>query len=167
MTDNNLETGFEVESILAPTDPTLRPRKDTFMPAPTSQKKYWLEWVGHTIPSTMRPGVVLPVTVTVKNTGDWLWPDKRMASPEKLDGTYAVRLSYRWAKPDGQLLTENTERADLAASIEPGTVANFIIKITPPAQPANYQLELDLVEELVTFFSAKGMKKLVLPVTVG
>lgn len=136
------------------------------MPAPTSQKKYWLEWVGHNIPSTMQPGVVLPVTVTAKNTGDWLWPDKRMASPEKLDGTYAVRLSYRWANSAGELLAENTERGDLTASVEPGSVANFIIKITPPPTPGKYQLHIDLVEEMVTFFSAKGMKKLILPITV-
>lgn len=115
----------------------------------------------------MRPGVVLPVTVTVKNTGDWLWPDKRMASPEKRDGTYAVRLSYRWANSAGELLAENAERGDLAASVEPDAVANFIIKITPPPDRGTYQLQIDLVEELVTFFSAKGMKKLILPITVG
>ena len=123
--------------------------------------------MGHNIPSTMRPGVVLPVTVTVKNTGDWLWPDKRMASPEKRDGTYAVRLSYRWANSAGELLAENAERGDLAASVEPDAVANFIIKITPPPDRGTYQLQIDLVEELVTFFSAKGMKKLILPITVG
>jgi hypothetical protein len=115
----------------------------------------------------MSPGVVLPVTVTVKNTGDWLWPDKRMASPEKLDGTYAVRLSYRWADSEGQLLAENTERGDLTSSIEPGAVAHFIIKITPPTKPGKYQLQFDIVEELVTFFSAKGMTKLNVPVKVG
>jgi hypothetical protein len=136
------------------------------MPAPTSEKKYWLEWVGHNIPATMRPGVVVPVTVTVKNTGDWLWPNNRMASPEKLDGTYAVRLSYRWANSQGQPLAENTERGDLTASVEPGAVANFIIKITPPSEAGQYQVHIDLVEELVTFFSAKGMKKMVLPIKV-
>jgi hypothetical protein len=40
------------------------------------------------------------------------------------------------------------------------------MNVLPPKEPGSYRLEIDVVEELVTFFSAKGTQKLTLPVTV-
>jgi hypothetical protein len=114
----------------------------------------------------MSPGVVLPVTVAVKNTGDWPWPDAKTANPPNPDGSCAVRLSYRWATSDGELLLANAERGDLSAPVLPGALANITIKITPPAPVGAYQLQFDLVEELVTFFSTRGIEKLIISVTV-
>lgn len=50
--------------------------------------------------------------------------------------------------------------------VPPGETANFTIVVTPPTEPGKYQLQFDLVHELVAFFSSKGAEKLTVPVTV-
>jgi hypothetical protein len=137
----------------------------TVAPAP-SHAAYGLQWITNDIPASMPAGKVTPVHVSVKNTGDWPWPDPFAANPSKPDGTYAVRLSYRWAASNGKVLPEDGTRAELNAPVPAGQTANFTMQVRPPKDPGAYQLQVDLVEELVTFFSAKGTEKLTVPVTV-
>jgi hypothetical protein len=135
--------------------------------APTKgmHNSYSLQWVSNDVPAKMAPGAAVPIKVSVKNTGDWPWPDPFTANPSHPDGTYAVRLTYGWATADGKVLPDPT-RGEIAAPVPPDQTANFSLTITAPKQPGSYQLKIDLVEELVTFFSAKGTEKLVVPVTV-
>lgn len=100
--------------------------------------------------------------VTAKNTGDWLWPDRNAANPSKPDGTFAVRLAYRWSKTEVGV----GDRADLTASVPPGETANFTMQVTPPKERGVYELHVGLVQEFAASFSAKGAKELVVPVTV-
>jgi len=127
---------------------------------------YSLQWISNYIPQTMSIGSVNSVQVSVKNSGDWTWPDPKSANPSKPDGTYAVRLSYRWAHLDGKFLPQDSVRGDLPSSVPSGAIANFVIDVVAPKDPGSYKLQLDLVEELVNFFSAKGGEKLIVPVTV-
>jgi hypothetical protein len=136
-------------------------------PAPkTADKAYSLEWVSNDIPATMPAGKATTVRVSAKNTGNWTWPNPVTANPSKLDGSYAVRLSYRWAGAEGKLEPQGSDRGELGAPVPPADTANFSMNVFPPKEPGSYRLEVDLVEELVTFFSAKGTQKLTLPVTV-
>jgi hypothetical protein len=134
---------------------------------PRRAHDYSLLWVDNNIPPTMSAGSSTQAHVRVKNTGDWTWPDAKTANPPKPDGSYAVRLTYRWASAEGALLPENQTRGELPANIPPGEMADFAIKIDAPKAAGQYQLQVDVVEELITFFSAKGMKKLIVPITVG
>jgi hypothetical protein len=127
---------------------------------------YAAQWVDNNIPAAMRSGVPTPVQVRVKNTGDWTWPDAKAAHPSKPDGSYAVRLTYRWVGSDKTPLPENSGRGEISAPVPAGGTASFSIEIIPPKESGSYQLQLDLVQELVTFFSAKGVEKLSVPVTV-
>jgi hypothetical protein len=63
-------------------------------------------------------------------------------------------------------LPASAARGELTAPVPPGETANFTINVAAPKSPGNYQLQLDLVEELVFFFSNKGNEKLTVPVTV-
>ena len=147
---------------------TEAPATDTQAPAgpKPSHASYSLQWVSNDIPKTMPAGKSVPVKVSVKNTGDWPWNDPFTANPPHPDGTYAVRLSYGWVGPDGKFLPENAVRGELTAPVPPGGTANFTLQVAAPKTPGNYQLQIDLVEELVFFFSAKGNEKLTVPVTV-
>jgi hypothetical protein len=131
-----------------------------------SHATYSLQWVSNDVPKTMSPGASTPVKVSVKNTGDWPWNDPFAANPSRPDGAYAVRLTYGWASADGKALPANSVRGELTAPVPPGETANFVIKVEAPKEAGSYQLQLDLVEELVFFFSAKGNEKLTVPVTV-
>lgn len=134
--------------------------------AKPAHERYSLQWVSNDIPATMPAGKSVPIKVSVKNTGDWPWNDPFAANPAHPDGTYAVRLTYGWVSGDGKPLPANSVRGELTAPIPPGGTANFTIKVETPKVPGNYQLQLDLVEELVFFFSDKGNEKLTVPVTV-
>jgi hypothetical protein len=127
---------------------------------------YALEWVSNDIPATMPASKPASVKVSVKNTGDWPWNDPFTSNPSQPNGTYAVRLSYRWIGPNGQPLPQDSSRGELTAPVPPGGTANFTMAVMAPKDPGSYQLQMDLVEELVTFFSSKGTQKLTVPVTV-
>ena len=131
-----------------------------------SHTTYALEWVSNDIPATMPAGKPATVKVSVKNTGDWAWNDPFAANPSQPNGTYAVRLSYRWVADNGQALPQDSVRGELTAPVPPGSTANYTMQIMAPKAPGSYKLELDLVEELVTFFAAKGTQKLTVPVAV-
>ena len=131
-----------------------------------SHTLYSLQWVTNDVPANISPGASVPVHINVKNTGDWAWPDPVTANPSHPNGSYAVRLAHNWANEDGNLPLPDAVRGDIAAPVPPGQIANFTIQVTAPQQPGRYQLRIDLVEELVTFFSAKGTEKLIVPVTV-
>lgn len=134
--------------------------------AKPSHAKYALQWVSNDISQTMSAGKAAPVHISVKNTGDWAWPDAQTANPSQPDGRYAVRLTYRWVTANNVALPENPARGEITAPVPPGGTAVFSLEINPPKESGSYQLQLDLVQELVTFFSAKGVEKLVVPVTV-
>ena len=133
---------------------------------PTAHATYAVEWVTHDIPATVAAGSRTPIHVNAKNTGDWAWPNAAAANPAHPDGSYAVRLSYRWTDPSGKPLPQGVERGELKASVPPGETVSFTMELVAPTQAGAYNLQFDLVEELVTFFSAKGAQKLTVPVTV-
>jgi hypothetical protein len=135
-------------------------------PTKAPHNSYSLQWVSHNVPATMAPGASVPIKVSVKNTGDWPWPDPFAGNPSHPDGAYAVRMTCGWADASGKSIQPQTNRGDLTAPVPPGQTTNFTMNITAPKQSGSYQLQIDLVEELVTFFSGKGTEKLVVPVTV-
>lgn len=135
-------------------------------PPKAPHAKYAVQWVSNDIPGTMVAGTTTTVNVRAKNTGDWTWLDAAAANPAKPDGTYAVRLTYRWVNSENKPLPENSGRGEIAASVPAGETADFTIQVEAPKQPGSYTLQMDLVEEIVTFFSAKGAQKLVVPVTI-
>jgi len=126
-------------------------------------------WVGRpNTPATVPAGHVFPVTVTVKNTSDQVWLD-----PKSSDATpYAagsVRLGYRWLK-GSEPTTPNVgyadARGDLSAPLRPGASTALTVRITAPAEPGDYKLQIDLCQELVSWFEPKGAAPLVVPVKV-
>ena len=128
-----------------------------------------LEWIGPpNAPATVPAGYVFPVTATVKNTSVQVWPD-----PQSSDATpYAagsVRLGYRWRK-GSESPAPNVgyadARGDLLAPLGPGASTSLTVKVTAPPQPGDYALQLDLCQELVSWFEAKGAASLVVPVKV-
>ncbi|MGZ7039754.1 MAG: hypothetical protein ACXVJO_16375, partial [Thermoanaerobaculia bacterium] len=124
------------------------------------------EWLTNNAPSTMSRGATVPVMGSVKNTTDWPWPDPKTAHPADASGAYAGRLGDDWPRKGGRTPQAAPERGDLASTLAPGATATFTIDVTAPKDPGSYDLEFNLVEELVTWFDAKGAAKLKVPVTV-
>jgi SAM-dependent methyltransferase len=91
------------------------------------------------------------LTVRVRNLSECVWP-----GVENLDGLHPVRVGVRWHRePDG-LVIEDGGRADLPRPLAPGEELDLELAITAPRAPGTFNLEIDLVQELVAWFRDKG-----------
>ena len=50
--------------------------------------------------------------------------------------------------------------------VRPGKTAVMAIAVTAPTEPGNYKLQLDLVQENVSWFETRGAPVLMVPVVV-
>jgi hypothetical protein len=139
--------------------PSAEPRE----PVPV-RRTYALEWVSNDVPPVVRRGTKVPVHITVRNTGNWPWPDPK-TPPAEPSGGQAVRLVHNWVAADGKA-GRDFPRTDLAAPVPPGGSVTLTFDLVAPSSPGDYRLELALVEELVAWFDARGAQKLVIPVKV-
>jgi uncharacterized protein (DUF3820 family) len=88
-----------------------------------------------------------PLVVAVKNTGAVPWP---------ADGDHPVRLSYHWLR-DGITTQWDGARALLPHDVQPGEWVVLELPVVPPEGVSIGTLRLDLVEEGVQWFSARGI----------
>jgi hypothetical protein len=123
----------------------------------------YMQWVATGVLEGLHPRERVLALVTVRNAGDRAWPDAAAADPAR-SGLYAVRLAYRWRRAAGWGNYE--ERADLREPLAVGQTAAIWIPVIAPAEPGDYQLELDLVQERIAWFADKGADRLVLPARV-
>ena len=127
---------------------------------------YRVGWAVVKVPSRFRAGGPDTVIVRVRNDGDVTWPDRAMGDPSG-DGRRAVRLSHRWIKR-GESSPPPFEptRVDLPRPLAAGESVELSVPVRGPAGQGPYVLQVDLVHELVAWFSDKGGSPLDLPVRV-
>jgi len=134
----------------------------TAMPA----SGFSVEWGMPGVPSPVKPGASFAVGVAVKNTGDQIWLDPRTADPESAAG--AVRLTSRWWGADAKKpYSDYAARGELPSPVHPGQTAVMAVPVVAPAEPGNYQLQLELVQENFGWFEQMGAQVLRVPVTVA
>jgi hypothetical protein len=137
----------------------------TAKPLPPSA--FQVRWGTLQFPGTVDADTIVPVTVTFTNAGDTPWPDKATADPQKKDGSYAVRLTHVWVRADETRdVRAGALRTDLPRPVPPGNSIDVPLKIRTPAEPGEYQLQIELVQELVVWFKDRGAEGLMLPVRV-
>jgi tRNA (mo5U34)-methyltransferase len=108
-------------------------------------------------PALCRPVQVLPLRVLVRNTGFATWISQAPS------GRGSVRLGG-YLKRMGQPTASNIPaRASLASDLLPGESAELTLPVAAPQEPGDYELELDLVSEYVSWFQDLGASQ---PVTV-
>jgi len=128
-------------------------------PLPESAFKAELTLTGQ--PSTITAGTAYSVTVRVKNLGDTAWPACIAAS-----GTYPVYLGNHWRNRKNNLIVFEDGRANLPRHLQPSEEVEVELSVTPPPDPGSYILELDMVQELVSWFAEKGSATTKAPVKV-
>lgn len=101
------------------------------------------------VPSRASRGARLQMTATATNTGDSIW----LAAPSVFGGY--VTVGCKLLKADGRLVTDNVGRTFLPADVPPGaSIAVPLEVVVPPdLAPGEYQLQFDLICELVCWFS--------------
>ena len=115
-------------------------------------------------PDKLRPGQKETLRVKIKNLSDTPWP----AHGRSNDGYFQVNLGNLWLDAQGARITDNPYiRSGLPNDMKPGDEAEVPLQITAPSKPGDYILQIDLVQEMVAWFSDKGATVPRLQVKVG
>ena len=138
----------------APVTPTVQPRSE-----PVETYHYRVDWVDDTLPEKLIAGETVTATLTLRNAGllTWRW-----------GGGNPFRIGYHYYR-NRRLLpipTERDLRTDIPQDIEPEESITVAVHIALPLEPGNYTLELDLVQEGVTWFKEQQSPVLTRWITV-
>ena len=99
--------------------------------------------------------------VRIRNAGDVLWP-----GCERSTGQFQIYLGSHWLNASGQMASRAEGRSPLPADLAPGQETELSFVVAAPAQPGDYFLEIDLLQENVAWFKSKGSQTYRIRVTV-
>ena len=107
-------------------------------------------------PAKLRAGQKETVQVHIKNVSDVFWWARGGEINERSDNHFYLAAGNRWLKPDGSLVTDMDGRHGIGKDLKPGEETDLPLQVTAPKEPGEYLLEVDLVQEQVSWFSDKG-----------
>ncbi|HJQ32333.1 MAG TPA: hypothetical protein VJ866_09145 [Pyrinomonadaceae bacterium] len=107
-------------------------------------------------PAKLRAGQKETVQVHIKNASDVFWWARGGETNERNDNWFYIAAGNRWLKPDGSLVTDMDGRYGISKDLKPGEETEIPLTVTAPKEPGDYLLEVDLVQEQVSWFSDKG-----------
>jgi len=115
-----------------------------------------------TTPATMRPGEKVTLNLLIQNQSIRVWPARG-----KADGKHFITVANSWLdKETGRLITNTDARTRLERDLWPEDTAQIPLTIKAPVTPGEYILELDMVEEGVTWFKDRGSEPLRIAIRV-
>jgi hypothetical protein len=117
-------------------------------------------------PARLRAGEKQTVRVAVKNASDVFWWARGGAVNNRPDNMYYLAAGNRWLGADGQLVTDMDGRHGIGKDLRPGEQTEVPLVVTAPKEPGEYTLEVDLVQEQVSWFRDKGSPTAKAKVTV-
>ncbi|TMC46922.1 MAG: hypothetical protein E6J23_01340 [Chloroflexi bacterium] len=109
-------------------------------------------------PPAFTAGQTSTVPVTIRNIGNGTFPTTN---------AYPVNLAYHWTTASGANVVWDGSRTPLGGDLLAGQTVTVNPAITAPMTGGSYVLKLDLVQEGVAWFSAKGAATGNLPVTLA
>jgi 4-amino-4-deoxy-L-arabinose transferase-like glycosyltransferase len=104
-------------------------------------------------PSSMRAGERATLRVSVKNAGDSAWPGRAWRSD-----ALQVGIGNHWLAAEEREVTHDDGRAPLASDLRVGESREMELTINAPKEPGEYMLEVDVLQEGVSWFALKGSK---------
>lgn len=91
------------------------------------------------------------VYLMVKNMSSVSWPGQGGSN-----GAYKVNLGNHWLDRSGKVLIYDDDRTGLPFDLPPGDEIELPLTVTVPGAPGDYILEMDMVQEQVTWFAEMG-----------
>jgi 4-amino-4-deoxy-L-arabinose transferase-like glycosyltransferase len=112
-------------------------------------------------PARLRAKEQAIVRVVVRNAGGWVWlARERGASP------FQLSAGDHWLDAAGDMVANDDGRAPLLRDLRPGEQTELRLVVNAPRRAGDYLLEIDMLQEGVSWFGPKGSKTLRLPVRV-
>jgi hypothetical protein len=99
--------------------------------------------------------------VRIKNVSTATW-----LARERGGSPHQVSLGNHWLDAAGQTLINDDGRSALLRNLNPGESVELPLTVNAPASPGSYVLEIDMLQEGVTWFGLAGSKTLKIPVEV-
>jgi 4-amino-4-deoxy-L-arabinose transferase-like glycosyltransferase len=112
-------------------------------------------------PLVMSAGVKQELKVRVRNAGDRLWLER-----ERTGSKYQVALGNHWLDSSGRVLRNDDGRTTLRSDLAPGEEVEMSLVVNTPQRAGDYVLEIDMLQESVAWFGAKGSQTVRLPVKI-
>jgi hypothetical protein len=109
----------------------------------------------------LKPREAATIRVAVRNAGTAPWlARERAAAP------FQINVGNHWLDRANRTIINDDGRATLLRDLVPGAETEFSFTVNAPADAGQYILEIDVLQENVSWFGLKGSKTLRLPVTV-
>ncbi len=99
-------------------------------------------------------GGTCSLNVEVRNSGNTVW----RASEQRQRGV--VFLGGHWLREGRELLLRDAFRIPLPREVAPGETAALTANVLAPSEPGEYVLQLDMVDEGITWFADQGSRTL-------
>jgi 4-amino-4-deoxy-L-arabinose transferase-like glycosyltransferase len=113
------------------------------------------------VPARVAAKARVDVRVAVRNAGGAVWlARERGLSPLQLSA------ANHWLDSSGRLITNDDGRGALPSDLRPGEEAVITFAVNAPLRPGDYLLEIDMLQEGVSWFAFKGSRTLRVPVKV-
>jgi 4-amino-4-deoxy-L-arabinose transferase-like glycosyltransferase len=101
------------------------------------------------------------VRVRVKNISSVVW-----LARQRSGGKFQVSLGNHWLDPKGATVVSDDGRSALLADLQPGEQTELKLTINAPRQRGDYLVELDMLQEGVSWFELKGSQVARVPIRV-
>lgn len=113
--------------------------------ASTEAVNYRVEWLNDKFPAKLLAGETVTAALTLRNDGALTW---------RWGGGNPFRLGYHYYRNRRRLPmpADRDLRTDIPQDVAPDETITLEVRIALPQEPGNYTLELDLVQEGVTWF---------------
>jgi hypothetical protein len=117
-------------------------------------------------PVRLRMGQKETITVKVKNTSDVIWWQRGGEVNDRSDNKFYIAVGNRWLDKDGKHTSDVEGHNGIPKDLRPGEESEMTLLITAPKEPGEYTMELDMVQEGVSWFGDKGSSSTKTKVTV-
>lgn len=133
----------------------------TQLDAPLDDDAFRVALSSTNVPATIRAGQKTDILVNVRNVSEYHWPARSVKG-----WTLQINVADSWLSPRGVLVNGLDGRSPLPRDLWPGESAEVSLTIKAPDTPGDYLLEIDMVQEGVTFFKEKDSEPLQIKIRV-
>jgi hypothetical protein len=112
-------------------------------------------------PTRLGARQISTIRVVVKNISEVVW-----LARERTAAQFQLSLGNHWLDKNGQTVANDDGRASILRDLQPGEETELILRINAPQTPGEYLLEIDMLQENVSWFGLRGSKTIRLPVKV-